>query len=336
MSSRPEESGPPIDAGCDDDRWPLLHQELDRLPQFFRAPLVLLHLEGLTQEQAAAQLRLPLGTLQSRSARGRARLKARLEKRGAALSAGLLEAGSIASLRTAPPPVWTDATVKLALQFSAGKAGAVASAGAAAAELAREILRAGLLARLKVAIVLLLSMAAVVTSAAAWTWRPEQPQLLIAAKNVEIPAERVPPEVAAAPPQAIPEPIKRTVRGIVRDEQGRPVAKAWVGFEIKPLPDAWKLLQPPSHIRETKVPYRDATGKIVAAGALGKYFELRDDAANWKPIHPAQGSPDRIPRDPRCVDHLAGSLPRSHRLDPKRGRRRHAPVPHAARPSAGR
>ena len=44
----------------------LLHDELGRLPQSFREPLVLCYLEGLTQEQAAAQLRCPLGTVQSR------------------------------------------------------------------------------------------------------------------------------------------------------------------------------------------------------------------------------------------------------------------------------
>ncbi len=44
--------------------------------------MVLCYLEGLTQEQAAAQLCTPLGTIQSRLARGRAKLKARLEQRG--------------------------------------------------------------------------------------------------------------------------------------------------------------------------------------------------------------------------------------------------------------
>ena len=55
-----------------------LHDELARLPESFRSALVLCYLEGLTQEQAAAALRCPLGTIQSRLARGRAKLKSRL------------------------------------------------------------------------------------------------------------------------------------------------------------------------------------------------------------------------------------------------------------------
>ena len=46
----------------DPDRWAELHEELTVLPETFRLPLVLCYLEGLTQEQAAARLRCPLGT----------------------------------------------------------------------------------------------------------------------------------------------------------------------------------------------------------------------------------------------------------------------------------
>src|SRR5262245_13301756 len=43
-----------------------LYEELDRLPERYRAPLVLCHLEGLTHEQAAQRLRCPLRTVQTR------------------------------------------------------------------------------------------------------------------------------------------------------------------------------------------------------------------------------------------------------------------------------
>jgi RNA polymerase sigma factor (sigma-70 family) len=48
--------------------WATLHDELGSLPRTFREPLVLCYLDGMTQEQAAAQLRCPLGTIQSRLA----------------------------------------------------------------------------------------------------------------------------------------------------------------------------------------------------------------------------------------------------------------------------
>ena len=50
----------------DREHWSVLHEELGRLPETFRWPMVLCYLEGLTQEQAAAQLCTPLGTIQSR------------------------------------------------------------------------------------------------------------------------------------------------------------------------------------------------------------------------------------------------------------------------------
>ena len=56
----------------------LIDEELERLPQRYRTPLVLCDLEGQTHEQAAVQLRCPVGTVKSRLARGRERLRLRL------------------------------------------------------------------------------------------------------------------------------------------------------------------------------------------------------------------------------------------------------------------
>src|SRR5262245_57053436 len=49
-----------------------LHEELDRLPERYRVPLVLCYLEGLTHEQAANRLDCPPRTVETRLARGRA------------------------------------------------------------------------------------------------------------------------------------------------------------------------------------------------------------------------------------------------------------------------
>jgi RNA polymerase sigma factor (sigma-70 family) len=65
----------------------LLDQELLRLPDRFRQPVLLCDLEERSHEEAAAVLQCPLGTLNSRLARGRQKLKERLVRRGVALTA---------------------------------------------------------------------------------------------------------------------------------------------------------------------------------------------------------------------------------------------------------
>ena len=57
----------------DDGLGGLLHEEIARLPERFRAPVVLCDLEGRTHEQAARHLGWPVGTVKSRLARGRQR-----------------------------------------------------------------------------------------------------------------------------------------------------------------------------------------------------------------------------------------------------------------------
>ena len=95
-----------------DDLGPALHEELDRLPERYRAVLVLCHLEGLTQHQAAERLGWPVGTVQSRLARGRDRLRARLSRRGLGPTAAVLTApGPIEAV----PAALADSTTRLAL-----------------------------------------------------------------------------------------------------------------------------------------------------------------------------------------------------------------------------
>src|SRR5262249_39745714 len=78
-------------------------EELARLPDRLAAPLVLCLIEGATQDEAARQLGWSLGTLRRRLAQGRGVLRARLERRGLALSSALLATLLAPAARQAAP-----------------------------------------------------------------------------------------------------------------------------------------------------------------------------------------------------------------------------------------
>ena len=74
----------------------LIHEEVDRLPATQRAAVVACDLEGLTHQQAADQLRWPLGTVKGRLFRAHRTLQTKLSRRGiTALALPLPTGGSI-------------------------------------------------------------------------------------------------------------------------------------------------------------------------------------------------------------------------------------------------
>ena len=141
------------------DLRPILDEEVNRLPLKYRLPFILCYLEGKTNAQAAGALKCPPGTVMSRLAWARERLRGRLEKRGVVLSTGLL-AAVLAEHATASalPTVLANPTVANALRFAAGQAGAVTARVAAPAQ---EFLRGMFLTQLARTVALLLAMGGV-------------------------------------------------------------------------------------------------------------------------------------------------------------------------------
>jgi RNA polymerase sigma-70 factor (ECF subfamily) len=91
-----------------------LHEELGRLPEKYRAPLVLCYIEGLTHERVARQLGWPIGTVRVRIARGRDLLGARLIRRGLTPAAVLLVLSLLPKTEAAVPLRLAEATVRAA------------------------------------------------------------------------------------------------------------------------------------------------------------------------------------------------------------------------------
>jgi RNA polymerase sigma factor (sigma-70 family) len=154
----------PDAAAPDQDLWndiqPILDHELSRLPEIYRAVLVLCDLEGKSRKDAAQQLRCPEGTVAGRLARARAQLARRLTQRGVVLSGGALAAVLAQQASAGVPMSVVISTVQVASQF--GAAGVVISAQVAA--LTEGVLKAMLFTKLKVATAILVVAVAVAGS----------------------------------------------------------------------------------------------------------------------------------------------------------------------------
>src|SRR5262245_61244913 len=136
----------------------ILHEELERLPDRYRAPLVLCYLEGMTQDQAAEHLGLAKGTLKGRLERARLLLRGRLDRLGLAPAVVLL-ADTYRPVGAALPAPVVTTTTRAAAAFAAGQ---TAGVSAQAAQLTEGALKTMFMTKLRSAAALLVAIILVV------------------------------------------------------------------------------------------------------------------------------------------------------------------------------
>lgn len=270
----------PADTDAPDLSWKeacaVLHQELDKLPDTLRLPLVLCYLDGQSRDEAATQLGWSLNEVRGRLERGRSRLRTRLQKRGIALSAGLLAAVAGTSVTAGVPPT---RFIEIALR-------ALGRPSAAADALASGVSPA-MIKTAKLFSAFVFAAGVLVGVSVSWPDAQAGPKS-VDAKGGETPAAK---STEPDPPKAPAKPVTQDapVTGRVLGPDGKPLAgaKLYIGRPEGPLKlgasDAdgkfkVKVPAPAGHFSVFLIARADGVGmglQLIDVDRLGDGVELR-------------------------------------------------------------
>jgi RNA polymerase sigma factor (sigma-70 family) len=163
------------------DDWEAVHEEVERLPEKYRAPVVLCYLDGQTYEETARRIGCPVGTVRVRLSRARDRLRDRLTRRGFGpehvvlpeLTAACPDERRTGAKEPVAPSMplcgaaWLEATVKSAEAVSLGRAAMSGTVSASVQFLYEGMIKAMLMNRGKMVAIWLLGSGVTVAGAIA-------------------------------------------------------------------------------------------------------------------------------------------------------------------------
>ncbi len=128
-----------------------LHEEVSRLPERYRIPVVLCELQGLTYQEVARRMQCPVSTIGVRLIRARERLRSRMIRRGivpaVVLAESMFGAEGASVLMSS---VLVDSTAKAASVFAASDFAAIGFVSGAVVALTEAVLKTMSVVRLKV------------------------------------------------------------------------------------------------------------------------------------------------------------------------------------------
>ncbi len=162
------------------DHWYLVHEEVNRLPEKFRQPIVLCYFQGMSREEAARQLGWTEGAIKGSLERGRDLLRSRLLRHGPLLAGFLPAVARGAELRTLPAPLCTS-TVDAAVRVASATAPLVDGVSQSALLLTDEVLRTMLPTKRILTTAFLVLLGLVIPEAWIYSHQPTPPGVGLAA-----------------------------------------------------------------------------------------------------------------------------------------------------------
>ena len=196
----------------------VLDEEINRLPEKYRVPVILCYLEGRTYEEASRQLRWPIGTVAIRLARARERLRTNLVRRGI----GLADAGLVMAV----PTSLLTSTVEAATLTATGQTALASMLAGRAVALSKAVLGTLSMTTLKATLTVLVAVGAATLGPGLLVQ-----QVLVAKLATTLPSE--PAHTGIAPQSPAPQTVKPPARG------APPVDSKESKYDPHPLARRW-------------------------------------------------------------------------------------------------